>query len=162
MGHSAAGSSFWEKSILWVWRVGAACYFAILFYTVFFAGRRRVDEGPSDGGTGTLHLVPFGRKWDMWVRNEELDALYLDVMGNVVMFVPLPLVLYVVFKIKSLRLVLLIGFLTSLSIETIQYVLNIGVSDMDDLIFNTLGTLIGVMIIAALLLRLREDAPENV
>lgn len=108
-------------------------------------------------GEHSAHFEPLVRKWEMWQKNANLDALYLDAMGNIVMFVPLSLVLYVVFRVRNLYLILLLGFLSSLSIETIQYIFHIGVTDIDDLIFNTLGALIGVLIIAALRISLREE-----
>lgn len=144
-----------QRIVLWLWRFGTVFYFYILLYTVFFAGRRRGEK--EDISTHTVHFDPLVRKWEAWQQNVSLDGLYLDVMGNVVMFVPFSLVMYVVFRIKNLYLILLLGFLSSLSIETVQYLFRIGVTDVDDLIFNTLGALIGILVIGALKIVIREE-----
>jgi glycopeptide antibiotics resistance protein len=53
-----------------------------------------------------------------------------------------------------------IGFAASLAIETTQYLLDTGrTADIDDLIENTLGALIGWLIVAAVVAR-RKDAVD--
>ena len=48
-------------------------------------------------------------------------------------------------KLPVLQTVL-IGFLVSLLIETLQYVLGTGVSELDDLILNTFGCMTGALL----------------
>ncbi|WP_051292621.1 VanZ family protein [Olivibacter sitiensis] len=144
-----------HRIVLWIWYIGSAIYFSVLFYIVFLAGRRQGDA--KSAIDPEIHLDPLSRKWDVWKHSANSDNLYLDVMGNIVMFVPFSLVLYVVFRIRNLYLILLLGFLTSLFIETTQYIFQIGVADIDDLILNTLGTLIGIAIIEALKIVLTGD-----
>lgn len=48
-------------------------------------------------------------------------------------------------KVGKIRAVLLCGVGLSLVIETLQYIFGIGVSELDDLAFNTLGVWIGAV-----------------
>ena len=63
--------------------------------------------------------------------------------GNLIWFVPAGILT----KLKGGQLwqAVLMGFLLSLSIETAQFVLGSGISELDDLILNTLGALLGYL-----------------
>ena len=63
--------------------------------------------------------------------------------GNLIWFFPVGILT----KLRGGRLwrAVLVGFLLSLGIETAQFVLGSGVSELDDLILNTLGTLMGYL-----------------
>lgn len=62
--------------------------------------------------------------------------------GNIIWFVPFGHYI-VAYKRKSLLTAIIMGFALSLVIETTQFVLGTGVSEIDDLILNTLGCFIG-------------------
>ena len=63
--------------------------------------------------------------------------------GNLIWFFPVGILT----KLRGGRLwqAVLAGFLLSLSIETAQFVLGSGISELDDLILNTLGALLGYL-----------------
>ena len=63
--------------------------------------------------------------------------------GNLIWFVPVGILT----KLRDGHLwqAVLMGFLLSLSIETAQFVLGSGLSELDDLILNTLGALLGYL-----------------
>ena len=75
------------------------------------------------------------------IRSSIPRFIYLFI-GNIIWFVPLGFYL-AVYKRKPFWITILYGFLLSLFIETMQYVLGTGVSELDDLILNTLGCIIG-------------------
>ena len=87
-------------------------------------------------------IIPF---WSY--SNSELFA---DNIMNVVVFVPLGILLGVLMiRLSLLRGVaqaFLVGFFLSASIEILQFVCKRGFSEVDDVIHNTLGCLIGYMI----------------
>lgn len=66
-----------------------------------------------------------------------------NVLGNVIWFIPMGFLLPIIGKTFDFKMTLGIGFVASLWIELIQYVLVVGICDVDDMIFNTLGCLIG-------------------
>ena len=77
-------------------------------------------------------------------RNSISRFIYLFV-GNLVWFMPFGFFL-VFYKKKSFWKTVFFGFLLSLFIEVMQYILGTGVSEVDDLILNTLGCIIGAVI----------------
>lgn len=86
----------------------------------------------------SINIIPF----DM-IKEQ---GFTLNVWGNVLMFVPLGI--YLANEIKQFRfwkvLAAVIG--TSLGIEVCQFVFKRGASDIDDLLLNTIGGLIGIVI----------------
>ena len=72
-----------------------------------------------------------------------LNFLY-PLVGNIVLFVPLGWLLPVLFaRWRKASAVALTAFLLSLSIEISQWLLGTGVADVDDLLFNVIGGMLG-------------------
>jgi glycopeptide antibiotics resistance protein len=62
-------------------------------------------------------------------------------------FIPLGFLLPVVFvNIRSLRNIILTSVCVSIFIEAMQYILTLGVFDIDDIILNLLGTVLGFLL----------------
>lgn len=67
-----------------------------------------------------------------------------NVIGNILAFLPLGFFIPLLFEKKNkIGVIALYGFLTSLLIETIQYFTAYNLTDIDDIIFNTLGAILG-------------------
>lgn len=96
-----------------------------------------------------LPLLRRGR----WMRSVYLFG------GNIFCFIPFGMYLQ---GRTGWRLcaVAALGLLLSLLIETLQYVLGTGVSELDDLILNTLGTFIGALCVRLWMKRQRKK-PER-
>lgn len=78
-----------------------------------------------------------------------VKELLINILGNVAMFIPVGIVLPVIYaKQNHLWKVALTGLLISLSIELLQLPMNGRTSDVDDLLLNTLGCVIGYGIYA--------------
>ncbi|MBQ7921433.1 MAG: VanZ family protein [Clostridia bacterium] len=120
----------WGKVILFVLLVG---YVVVVLYATIL----RLHSGARDMN---LHLF---RGWrEAW--NGFTTQLWLNVLLNVAMFVPLGILLPLLTKnYRRWYLVLAEGFGTSLVIEIIQYITARGLFDVDDLFNNTLGAMIG-------------------
>lgn len=89
------------------------------------------------------NLIPLINLFDYPTAKEAA----LNVIGNTLMFVPLGIVWPAVFKeLNSHNKVVLSGFATSLIIEILQLPFYSRVSDVDDLILNSLGFIIGYLI----------------
>ncbi len=73
-------------------------------------------------------------------------AFFLNVIGNVLAFVPFgfffPMLLQ---KHKNILVATAAGFLFSLMVESLQLCMKLGSFDVDDLLLNTIGTLIGAI-----------------
>ena len=87
-----------------------------------------------------LNLIPFTNL----LRFKTARELMWNLVGNTVMFIPTGIILPILYKrLDSFWKVSLAGFLISLSIELLQLPLAERVSDVDDLILNTLGVMLG-------------------
>ncbi len=71
-----------------------------------------------------------------------------DYLGNMAFFIPLGVLLFIVLEHhrRATALVVVVGALTSGTVETLQYVFALGHSDVSDLMFNVLGALVGATI----------------
>jgi len=82
-------------------------------------------------------------------RPENVE-LYKDIIGNILLFIPFPFFLFFFFRVKPFSRLLFISIVSSFLIETTQYLLNVGVADVDDLALNTFGSLIGLLLLFAI------------
>jgi glycopeptide antibiotics resistance protein len=137
-----------EKRVLSVFYAGlCTLYVSGLVYIVFFARRRWVPFSKR-----SIHIIPFQDKtqylqtYSTHTRPENIE-FYKDFIGNILLFVPFPFLLCYVLAIKSFRKLLMLSMGTSLVVETVQYIFNIGVADIDDLLLNTFGASIGLLLL---------------
>lgn len=85
---------------------------------------------------------PFLAFWEAW--NEFTLQVWLNPLLNIAMFVPLGVFLPLAAKpFRRWYWMLAAGCGTSLAIEALQYILSRGQADVDDLICNTLGAMLG-------------------
>ena len=84
-----------------------------------------------------------------------------NVVGNIVIFIPLGVYLPLFKRDKRVINDLLFIFIVSLLVEIIQGLLGIGASDIDDIILNCLGGLIGILGYKFLLFLLRDEQKGN-
>lgn len=118
-------------------------YIVVLVYVVFFAemfGRTCVSSHYR------YNLVPFKEITRFATHFSQLGIkiVLINIAGNVLAFMPLGFLLPLIAD-KKLRLwaVTLISFGLSLGIELTQLITRVGSCDVDDLILNTLGGMIG-------------------
>lgn len=134
-------------------RVLLAAYLAFLLWVVLFKLSYDVVGVVRDYQTRSLNLIPFAG--DSWAHDGEL-------ISNVVAFVPLGVLLGVVLVRTSLWWKLGIACLVSVALETTQYVLAIGTTDITDVISNTLGALVGLVVYEVAARRVAREALDRV
>lgn len=107
------------------------------------------------------NLIPFRTIISTFMTNDLLIPLK-QIGGNILLFVPLGFSVPLFFGIKSNRRVIVIGFVVSLIIECGQYICSYFIgytyrsSDIDDIIINTLGTVVGLVIFKCLYKYLKQ------
>lgn len=89
----------------------------------------------------SINLIPFH-------YDEETSSHFSEVIENILIFVPLGVYLRILGK-HSLFAVAC-GAAFSLFLEIVQFILGIGATDITDLIMNTLGEAVGVLIYSCL------------
>jgi glycopeptide antibiotics resistance protein len=119
-------------------------YFGLLaVYTVIVAIATLIPR-PGTAAT-TLSLVPFRQTWHMVAAARDRADVFVPVLGNVALFVPLGWLLPMTWpRLRSLRWIVVAGASCSAAIEVCQILFVSGRSPtIDDVIFNTLGAAIG-------------------
>ncbi len=92
------------------------------------------------------NLMPFVEIRRFWKYRDQLGnfAVFSNIFGNVIGFLPWGFILPIIFRRMSrVFLIFLSGFLLSLTVEVIQLISKVGCFDVDDLILNTLGAVLG-------------------
>jgi glycopeptide antibiotics resistance protein len=102
-------------------------------------------------GRGTLHhsvnMIPFRTILQYLNSSYNRNITITNILGNIEAFIPMGFLLPIVFeKLKKFKRVLGLVLLGTLSIEALQYITGTGASDIDDVILNVLGGIIGYII----------------
>lgn len=99
------------------------------------------------GETRQYDFQPF---WSYKAIQEGREDLLAENIMNVVVFIPVGMLLGIAFKQMTWWKALLIGCNISVTIESLQFFLMRGYSEVDDVMHNTVGCLIGFGIISIL------------
>lgn len=95
-------------------------------------------------------IVPYLLGWKGWI------IAGINLVGNIVLLVPLGVLAPLVFRNLTWKQSLALGFAAGLSIELMQTMLRVGIFDIDDVILNALGVVLGYWASAILAQWLRE------
>lgn len=93
------------------------------------------------GNERSINLIPFS---ESVILNGKID--FGEIIMNVLIFIPLGIYAGILFKRWIIGKNIFLFFLISLIIEGFQFILAVGAFDITDLINNTLGGIIGLMI----------------
>jgi glycopeptide antibiotics resistance protein len=91
---------------------------------------------------GGMNLTPFATICGLLTHLNYIVALR-NIVGNILLFMPLGFSIPLRFKVNKFWKVMLLGFFISFLVEVIQLFTSIRSFDVDDLILNTLGAIIG-------------------
>lgn len=120
-------------------------YILSLFYIVTF----------QDDNIGTSNFIPFKEitRYDVTSR-----IFFKNIIGNILLFMPFGLFVTAYLKSKTVYPGLIITFISSVSVEVIQLMIG-RTFDVDDIILNVLGGVIGSLIFI-ILDNLRDRLPN--
>ena len=90
-------------------------------------------------GTGRLNLTLFW-SYRLLLRNHYLR---MEIVNNIWLFVPLGAILY---KLVRRWYVVFVPVMVSVMVEIAQYVFDVGLCELDDIVSNGLGGLIGMAV----------------
>jgi len=97
------------------------------------------------------NIVPFSEIRRFWIYREQIGmtSFIINIFGNVVFFIPIgflmPTLSFRSFFRKPLA-VLLTCALVSLVLELLQLITKVGAFDVDDIILNTAGAVLGYLL----------------
>lgn len=134
-----------HKGIRWLCLLLFILYILYLSYLLFLS--------PGFGRTASVireyNLIPFKTinnyiKYRAYVNTK---TLVINIIGNVVAFMPMGFFIPILFRKKrNLGEVLFFSSLISLVVEFMQYRFVVGSFDVDDIILNTLGGMLGYIL----------------
>jgi len=136
----------------------------LLIYFLFFA-----ESTGRTLGDGIYHynLVLFKEIRRFWEYRQSLGlgAVALNLLGNVVAFVPFGVILPILHRrYRSFLYMTLVTFEVSLIVEVVQLIFRVGSFDVDDLLLNTIGGMAGYLVFAIMdkIRRCKDEkAPKN-
>lgn len=121
-------------------KISFILYIVLLTWIIVFKFRLNINDLKY---IRTINLIPFK-------ANNIVNGLKETII-NLILFIPSGMYLKYIFKDKKLRnILIIIG--TSLIYEITQYILHVGVSDITDIIMNTLGGLVGILLVSIIVL----------
>jgi glycopeptide antibiotics resistance protein len=136
------------KRTRWLAACALIAYSAILIKFVVFKaipiiriGHLRLRFAGSHTGPG--NFIPFKTIVPQLVgRGNHLIAM-VNLMGNIIPFMPIGLLAPIVFRSVSWQKALLLGVVTGVSFEVMEVVFRVGIFDVDDVILNAFGVMVG-------------------
>lgn len=124
-------------------------YLLMLTYFMFFSD----DFGRAEYTEYHYNLTLFKEIRRFYTYRELLGtkAFLINIVGNIVCFMPFGFILPIITRLGEKWFnTLLLSFLLTLSIETMQLVFRVGSFDVDDMFLNTVGGAAGYISVTAL------------
>ena len=119
-------------------RILFAVYFIILVWILLFKMSFSIDELYKNR---SINIIPF---MGSVIVN---GRIYIsEIINNIVVFIPVGIYVCMLKKDWPILKKISVGFFISLGIEILQFVLSIGATDITDLIGNTFGGIVGILV----------------
>ena len=110
-------------------------------------------------GIHELKLIPF---WSYKAIMNGTTVLIQEHIMNVAVFIPIGFLASIIFNGLKWWMIVLIGTVLSIMIELMQYFLSRGFCETDDVIHNTLGCLIGVVLLKGIIMSHRYHGNHRI
>lgn len=127
--------------ISWVFFI---IYLICMVYFLFFSERM----GRIPGSYYRYNLIPFTEIRRYFYYRDKIGSfnVLLNLLGNVVCFIPFGFVIPILTQKQTMVRMVLLSLLASVLIELLQLVSLLGSCDVDDIILNTFGGLLGYLL----------------
>ncbi|MGG4185044.1 VanZ family protein [Paenibacillus jamilae] len=150
-----------QERIVTVFLYGVFICYILFLFKLFFLSRVSLLDLLNSQRTldRSINLIPFYSIKEYIFSNSGTikNFAFANVVGNIVIFIPLGTYLSLFKNDKRAITNLLFIFIVSLFIEIIQGLFGIGASDIDDIILNCVGGLVGILGYKFLLFILRAE-----
>lgn len=134
-----------KKAFHSVGKILFVCYMLFLVYFLMFS-----DWYGRTGQLADYHynLELFCEIKRFWIYRDQIGwfSVFMNLVGNVLIFVPFGFFMAMGSHRPNLIRTVFYAFLWSLCVEFVQLVTKLGSFDVDDLLLNTLGGLLGFLI----------------
>lgn len=109
------------------------------------------------GGTSTGHaanFIPFKTILSYLFGHKGLIIGGINLIGNIVLLVPIGFLASLVYEKFTWKKSIVLAVVSGLTLEILQVILKVGIFDIDDVILNALGVMIGYWIFIFLVKRI--------
>ncbi|OFK81137.1 VanZ family protein [Peptoniphilus sp. HMSC062D09] len=126
-----------NKLINIIFYISGLVYLCILIMLLFKGFWKRMDSQ-------SINLIPFKTIFNYitLIASPKFGFSVENIVGNILLFLPMGIYLNVITDRNKLSLTIII--LISILVEVIQYLFNLGILDIDDIILNSIGGFIGI------------------
>ncbi len=124
-------------------------YLLAVIYITLFAWNYGASLGPVGPGGRNYNMIPFRSIYRIAIFSPTIVDPIIILIGDIILFLPFGFLLPIAIrKLRtSVQATTILGMLFSLAIETSQFVFTFRVSNIDDVMLNTLGAFIGALLI---------------
>ncbi|MCT8137911.1 VanZ family protein [Anaerobacillus sp. CMMVII] len=124
-------------------------YLLAVIYVTLFAWNYGASLGPAGPGGRNYNFIPFRSIYRIAVFSPKIIDPIKILIGNIILFMPFGFLVPIAIKKlrKSIFATTMLGMLFSILIESSQFLFTYRVSNIDDVILNTLGAFLGAVII---------------
>jgi glycopeptide antibiotics resistance protein len=151
-----------------VWKIIFLTYICLLLIFVVVKFNGSIDRIISikenrSAGYWNYNLIPF-RSMTRYLKNITDSYAYNNILGNIIPFGPLGFLIPIFLKeYRRIVKTISICFISIIGIESFQFVTMLGFFDIDDILLNTLGCLIGYCVYGGfrILLSKHSDLFQN-
>jgi glycopeptide antibiotics resistance protein len=123
-------------------------YISFMIWRLFFYAYGNYHR--SQSSIANMNLIPFKTivNYIKGTGKYRFDVWLYNLLGNIVVFVPLGVMLPIVsIRFRKLRRVTIWAVMSIFLIEFLQMYTRVGIFDIDDIILNVIGVTIGYLII---------------
>ena len=142
-------------------------YIAILIKVMVVKDMPLIRIGPlmlNFGGSheGPANLLPFKTILSYLFGEKGLIIALINLVGNIVLLVPIGFLVPFVYRNMTLKKSLVLAVTAGVTIEMMQVVSRVGIFDIDDIILNALGVIIGYWTFTILAEWMRSKKYKNI
>lgn len=122
-------------------------YLCLMIWEVFLGPYR------SYSGTRRYNICPFKTIIDYLMNSQQFSfhVIFINLVANIVTFMPLGFFVPLLFKrFNKIIIMIVFSVLTISIIEILQFIFKVGVFDIDDIVLNSLGCIIGFRVYKAI------------
>ncbi|OAS15709.1 VanZ family protein [Paenibacillus oryzisoli] len=107
----------------------------------------------------SVDVIPFNTIYNYLLNEKNVSPIIVmsNILGNIILFMPLGMYLQLLKRNKKISVSIGIVFLVSVLVEMFQYVFGIGATDIDDIILNSVGGFLGIVVYKGLLLLFKDE-----
>lgn len=134
--------TIYRKNVKNCFRILFMIYALTLIYVLFFYSTRMYTYN-------NVNLIPFKtiKLYIHYYSHFTFKSWFLNLFGNIIMFIPFGYILPIICSyFRRFIPIFILGLFTTCSVEILQNYLRVGEMDIDDVILNITGVILGFIL----------------